>query len=265
MVQVSASVGDGRTLQQFSNLIANRIKYLNESTKDAVAACAIDALKSIRAATRKATKGSVVKDVTVTLSPLLYPSFKTVGQTKTFCLRYKGSKQEYTGKGRIIQGKMSGKLKNCNVYVYELDNNGNKTEYLIVASNLALATKSAKEIKRKAALRYAGLAKTALTLLMRKTATVSDVPDVEAYITNKANQLTTKTETANNGLINSSYGLSLSDKLNYATLAVNGGDSGVTLALQKSMNKITATINKKCEKLLFFEKLDTPFPEIRKR
>ena len=47
--------------------------------------------------------------------------------------------------------------------------------------------------------------------------------------------------------------------------AVKGGNSGIDLALKKAMNKITATVNRKCSKLLFFTPLETPFPEVRQK
>lgn len=55
------------------------------------------------------------------------------------------------------------------------------------------------------------------------------------------------------------------DLLDYAKLALKGGDAAINQALMKAANKIASTINKKCEKLLLFEKIETPFPEIRQK
>jgi len=59
--------------------------------------------------------------------------------------------------------------------------------------------------------------------------------------------------------------LTASDLLDYAKLALKGGDSAINQALMKAANKMASTINKKCEKLLLFEKLDTPFPEVKQK
>jgi hypothetical protein len=59
------------------------------------------------------------------------------------------------------------------------------------------------------------------------------------------------------------FSLSASDLLEYAKIALKGGDASINEALMKASNKIASVINKKCEKLLMFEKLDTPFPEVK--
>ena len=53
--------------------------------------------------------------------------------------------------------------------------------------------------------------------------------------------------------------------MDYAKLALKGGDAAINQALMKAANKIASTINKKAEKLLLFEKIETPFPEIRQK
>jgi len=53
--------------------------------------------------------------------------------------------------------------------------------------------------------------------------------------------------------------------LDYATLAVEGGDAIVDMALKKAANKAASVINMKCKKILNFEQLDTPFPEVSKK
>lgn len=266
MVVVDCTVGDGKTLEQFSKLIANRIKYLNESAKDSIAACAIDALISIRAATKIATEKVIKKEIEVKETGALYPSFKTDGKVKRFCLRYRGSNKEYKGTGKVVESEIRGNVQAYGVFVFNVGDGEKRRTFLIVSPNIQRAKEKAFQIKKSISLRYAGLAKTALTMLMKKTATINNKPDlVPQYVNTKANELTNKTESQNNGSDSSFYSLKLDDNLDYAVAAVKGGDSGVNLALQKSMNKVTATINRKCEKLLLFNKLETPFPEIRKR
>jgi hypothetical protein len=71
---------------------------------------------------------------------------------------------------------------------------------------------------------------------------------------------TTRVEKTGNG---STFSLTAFDLLDYAKLALKGGDAAINQALMKAANKIASVINKKCEKFLLFEKLDTPFPEVR--
>lgn len=259
---VSATVGNGRTLQEFSKLIAARSKYLGETAADAVAACAIDALKSIRAVTAKATKRSVSKDVEVKQDGALVPSFKTVGGAKKFCIRNRGG-AEYKGNEKFSVAANSGQIAKCNVYRFTDEHGEKKYKYLIVAPDAKTAAKVAKQIKQRRAMRYSGLAKAALSRLMRKTATVSDGGEMpDAAVARKADEQTRSVAQNGGG---KAYSLHLEDNLGYAILAVKGGQTGVDLALRKAMNKITATVNQRCKKILGFENLPTPFPEVRQR
>lgn len=257
---VTATVGDGQTLQKFAELLAARSKYLNESAKDSVAACAIDALRSIRAATSRATNASVVKGVEVKQDGALYPSMKTVGGAKRICIRTKGG-AEYRGRERVANASDRALLSTCNVYRFS-DAHGKKVvEYLIIAQNAVMALKRAREIRRRRAMRYSGLARTALTLLMKKTATVRDVQQADATVAKKADE-TTRKLSQNSG---KAFSVRLEDNLGYAVGAVKGGNAGINIALKKAMNKITATINQKCKNLLLFKPLEAPFPEVRQR
>ena len=73
---------------------------------------------------------------------------------------------------------------------------------------------------------------------------------------------TTRVEKTGNG---STFSLTAFDLLDYAKLALKGGDGAINQALMKAANKIASVINKKAEKLLLFEKLDTPFPEVKQK
>lgn len=73
---------------------------------------------------------------------------------------------------------------------------------------------------------------------------------------------TTRVEKTGNG---STFSLTAFDLLDYAKLALKGGDGAINQALMKAANKIASVINKKAERLLLFEKLDTPFPEVKQK
>lgn len=109
---------------------------------------------------------------------------------------------------------------------------------------------------------YAGLAKCALGILMAKTSTRNAPSDPVNEMTGTlAKKMTNKTVTLNNGQFN----LRLDDMLDYAKAALKGGESSITLSLQKAANKMAGLINHKCKDILGFKRLDTPFPEIRQR
>jgi len=97
-------------------------------------------------------------------------------------------------------------------------------------------------------------------MLMKKAFNKNSDDGVEGHITQVSNSLTSVQKRKSGD----SFSITLNDNLDYALPAVKGGQSGIDLAFQKAMNKITATINHKCKDLLMFKKLDTPFPEIKK-
>ena len=108
---------------------------------------------------------------------------------------------------------------------------------------------------------WKGLARKALSVLMTKTCTLNDNDQTNENVAQKADSMTRKTETKNGA----QYSLDLSDMLDYATLAVNGGDGIVDMSLKKAANKAASVINMKCKNILNFEKLETPFPEVSKK
>lgn len=63
----------------------------------------------------------------------------------------------------------------------------------------------------------------------------------------------------------STYSLEASDLLDYAKLALKGGEAAINTAMMKAANKITSVINVKCKNLLMFSKLDTPFPDVKRK
>lgn len=53
----------------------------------------------------------------------------------------------------------------------------------------------------------------------------------------------------------------LRDELNYAVDALKGGQGEIDSCLQRAMNSIASIINRRCENLLGFNKIDIPFPK----
>lgn len=265
-IQFSLSFANGQTMDKFSDVIASRMKWCNESAKDSIAACAIDALKSIRAKCRVA-KPSSIKVKIVVDSTLEASAFTTSGH-KNICLRYTGSKQRYFGNEKIYWAERpTGMYKAMKAYRFS----HNDKNYIVVASSESLAQTTAKKIVVRKALRYAGLAKRALGFLMKKTATINVKDDFNPVVEIKADDVTDKAEILqkNKDGSQAKYGIILKDTLRYALDAIKGGKSEIDACLKRSMNKIVSVINQKIKrrKDTFFkpQQLETPFPELRKR
>lgn len=194
-IQIHASDASGRTLKQFSELLAQRMKYMNETARDAVAACALNVLKSIRTATLVAKPARV--KVSLKRNNSLYFSYSTRGQKHVPCLRVKGSGARYTGNERVAfaHTPVRGAEKTWQVYEFEDEYSKTKAKYLIPSPNMALAKQKAKSIVSKRIMRYAGLARRAIGMLMQKAFTKGVADAVAPHVTKKANEVTRKSET----------------------------------------------------------------------
>lgn len=151
----------------------------------------------------------------------------------------------------------SRETKNVRVWKWKRKN----TTYLIVAKS----EKQAKNWALKAAKAFAkqrkGLAKHALGVLMAKSGSRTSEQAPNSEVKALASRLG-EVEKISAG---ERFSLTAKDMLDYAKLALNGGEAAISQALMKAANKATSVINQKCKKLLLFEKLETPFPEVRSR
>ena len=253
-VQITA--GTNRTIAEFQNLIEQRIQWCNETKEDAVAAIAITALRSIRAATRVAddTKPPPVEVAVCGELKLSYD-----GRTKKPCLRNAGGVKYTFAKGEKLL--IEDLTRNVQVFKATDEWKGRTTTYYIVA---ATPERAEWALQRRIAARMRamkGLARKALSVLMSKTCTIKDSYQTNQDVTKMAGEVTRKSELKNG----EHYRLDLSDMLDYATLAVEGGDGIVDASLKKAANKAASVINQKCKGILNFEKLETPFPEVSRR
>lgn len=267
-VQIKATFGSNQGLNKFREILALRMKYMNESARGSVAACAIDVLRSIRTITKVAKPSGIKVEVKEDTS--IRASVSTKGKLKTFTIRYAGSPLKYAGEEAIVNRMPKG-LKNDAYHLFRFTDTFNKEpkSYIIVAPTISDAKKIAKQIVVRRAMRYSGLAKRAIGILMFKTNTkkVNDgrpnpgVENVAMMNTSKKEQV--KKSENGNGI----YSLTLYDDLEYALDAIRGGQSAVDIAMKKAMNKIVSIINRKIEKKGFLdkEKIEVPFPELRQR
>lgn len=262
-ITIHATVGDGKTLDQFAKLIEHRQNVLHESAKTSIIACAINALKSLRTIT-KVAKPSGIK-VKVTKVSSLKVSCTSSGRKKTLCLR-DANDVRYTGREKLIVANKTSKLEQLQVFRFINQYNEGK-EYLICALTQGEANKTAKRIVARRLLAYAGLAKRAMGLLMFKAHSKQRVSDpVNANVDMTANQVTYAQQilVTNGDKTQGKYALILIDLLRYATDALKGGKPQVDIQLKKAMNKITSIMNLRMKTSLH-QKMPMPFPEYSTR
>lgn len=266
-ITINATFGNGLTLQKFGEILQQRMQYLHQSARDAIAASAIQILRGIRTVT-KVAKASKIK-VKVKKDDSIFPSCTSQKKTKLFCIRYRGSKERYNGDERIVKSHARLNWQGQNCYRFVWDGGKVQRRYIIVASSESEAKDIAKKIVTRRAMAYAGLAKRALSRLMMRTVTkpVNDgLPNPR--IENVAMRETTKQEQIKSNGETGTYSLILLDSLKYALKAVKGGKSTVDIQTRKALNKITSVINQKLKKSDDFfspKRLETPFPEVKQR
>ena len=254
---IRATIGNGHTLKEFMKVLNQRNKYLEETSHASITASALDILRSIRVETMVARLSSTKTD-NVKPHPALRLAFSTLGTKKVPCLRNGKIRYVKQPSERIVFESLE---KGAKVYVWEYIRGQKKTTYYIVANSANQAKRKVKDIVKKRMMRYRGLAKRAISVLMQKTFNQSIVDNVNSLTENVAQKTANKIERVTNGM----HVLTLKDDLDYALAALKNGQNSVDIAIMKASNKIVSKINMKCKNLLGFEKLETPFPEVRQR
>lgn len=242
-VDIKLTYADNQTLDKFRQVLAARMKWCNESARDSVAACAIDAIKSIRTKCKVAKKSSV--KVNVIPDNSLIASFSTNGRRKTPVLRLIDGKTRYVPKEneRIRFPGQGYKFNTLKVYRFELQDEDGDIKYIIAASNASEAKTIAKTIAVRRAMRYAGLAKRALGFLMQKTNTKRVNDPLNPVVEGKADEVTSKHESISKSGDGGTYALILTDVLRYALDAIKGGKSEIDASIKRAMNKIISVVN----------------------
>ena len=141
---------------------------------------------------------------------------------------------------------------------------------MIVAQSKSAAASTAKGIVKRRLMRYRGLAKRAVSIMIGKTYTGAKTPNDGFGLTveSTAQKVVAKIESVKqNGADKGTYTLVLDDRLRYATSALKNGKASVDLAFKKAANKVISVINQKIKdgKAFFSDKLDMPFPEVRRK
>lgn len=249
---VTVTTEGGRPAEALAKLLQQRAKFLDETAEQSVTAVMLDVLVSLRALTTVAKPNK--KEVSVQLSPLSLSYTGTKNGKPRPCLRQ--GKARYTlGRDERL-GYATKDLHHVNVYRWD-DEQRKRVWYVVAHSPKEAQDWAFERVKRRAQL-YKGLARIALSKLMMMSGSRTSQQMSNADAANKAAQLTRVVKQASG----SNYSIQASDMLDYAKLALKGGDAAVNTALMRASNKIAATINHKCKDLLLFRKIETPFPEV---
>lgn len=292
-IRIDVSYADGKTIADISRTLQQRMKYLNESAFQSIHATAVNALMSIRTGTRVA-KATGLK-VNVSERTDLVFSYTTEGGggkigsrsearlrragfgvnvrrsdagRRKMCLRNAGGVRYEPGAGvRVVYAGVYGvPSRSIKVFDFTDDGSENRQQYIIVAPTQGKARKEAQRIVARRLLRFAGLARRAVSALMVKANNKGPSDNVSPRVMMKAMEVTEKRDLFTTGSGGGGRcALYLLDNLRYATRALNGGPAAVNLALKKAMNKTVSTIQHKCKNLLLPGELPIPFPEVTKR
>ena len=260
-VDISAQTQDGHTLQQFSQLIEMRRKWLGETSIDSTSACAFNVLAFLRVLTKSANPNKTKIEI-VDLPGLKF-SFYFNGVRKCPCLRLGNARFTPPHETRVRYISID---KNAKPYEFKFTTpKGKVIKYILVTNTANDAKRVAKGIIKARAERYKGLARRAIGVLMYKACSLNPKDSVSQIVNKVADANALVAQTISQTQDKAFYNLDLFDELLYAESALKNGKADIELSIQKSMNKIASNINRKCKDLLLFKPIETPFPELVKR
>lgn len=254
---------DGRTMEQFQELIQKRRQMLNETTERSCIAALIETLKSVKAATKIANPNKP-DDIKLSEQGGVHQGYRMVGRRKVPCLRFDGSEKQFPlQKGmRFVVADKRSQAKNNLIYTWRRRTG---TLYIIAAPSEKSAYAWAKDAEKKRIAARKGLARLALGLLTVALAKTTLTESAKDDVRNIALKAIGVESSSTGGFDTGLYRVTAADDLRYAKDALKGGPAVLTTCMQKAMNKITANVNRKCSGMLGFDRLETPFPELRKR
>ncbi len=256
MLSVRCEFADGLTLATFGALMEKRRVILGESAKDALVACGIDALVSLRAATKTAIKKNSF--ATGVESTGWYGGFSQ--SLRKPCIRqgWRHDSPRVDVGGARVKFLTHGVRDARKQRVFKVTPEHRAVApYYVVCESKAVA----KAFEKKCAMHRVGnlgnLAKNALGVAMAKLSTRNVAIDGSSTCVNAASRLSDVARA--DGVI------TITDKLGYSVAALKGGAADVQLALQKAANKIAGRLQKEVLRRGLKDHVATPFPEVRAR
>ena len=250
-------------LEKLGELLSIRAAQLNRSVKDSCIAAMINVLISVRKMTLKA-KLNAKTSPKVELQSQYIPSFASKKGEKVHipCLR-DSSGQRITPNLPVRWTEKSGKFKNLKVYLVTPEYKKNKP-YLVVAKSESVARKFEDAKVKRRIRKYRGLAKHAFTLLQRKLHAESSMAD-SAGDGEKINEVAEKIAETQIEESENSCRVEVKDNLDYAMLAIKGGQTAIDDSVKKAANKVAGLITRTMKRHGISKQWKTPFPEVKQR
>ena len=248
---------EGKPLSVLNELIEKRSRILKESVRDAVAAVGINALTSIRASTLDARKKKKF-DIKVEDTGWYAGYSKSLN---SMCVRSGVSpySKRIDGLKKVVY--LTHGIKNQSErHVFKVTQEKKEIEPFYVA---CVTSQIAMDYALKATKHriddFGTLAKNALGVAMYKLARNSKLEGSA-----KSQMSASKVATVDVHDADGEYSVRISDELEYATDALNGGVKEIDNALMKAANKVAGTLKHFASSDLK-DTLETPFPEVKKR
>lgn len=214
----------------------------------------IDAVKSLRAATREAKPGAKAAATVEELDGI------RLGRHRTGCLCLRSGSAEFVPKCRVKFLCVPG-VRDSEMKVYRVTPEHEIVQpYIVVARSSGDARRFEQLCAQHRKERHGGLAKTALGIAMAKMSTRN--ADSERFRDIQESRIVAVERTGDG----KSISFSVHDRLGFAKLALRGGPSAVGIALAKAANKVSGILvrhlNAHGDLAL---DMKTPFPEVIQR
>lgn len=270
-INFEASWDGGKPLDALANLIAKRERLLrHESTEMAVKATAINLLTAIKTRTKIAKPSKAATGV-------------KVGATNGAVASFKGTKGKRGGR-RVVRtkgGHEIASVKTINLagpykrgehpkvftivikspYLYNKIRGGYERVYAIANSHSDAKKWAVNRLRRYIEI-FKGMARWTIGQAQQRIAGSSPTESVsrQARATALKHLVVLK---SGSGFSSGNYSIFVNDKLNYATLALQNGESTLTLATMMAANRTAGILKAYAKKHGLDEVVTTPFPEAK--
>ncbi len=255
MTTIECKLADGKTLETFGALLEKRRRILGESLQDALIACAIDALNSLRAATKTAINKKTFK-----------PGIESTGwyggfsnSQKKPCIRQgRGPHATKVDIGSTRVKWLTRGVKRQRQRVFKVTPESEEVRpYYVVCESKAVAKAFEKKCALHRIAQRGDLAKNALGVAMSKLSTRNVALGGSSACQNAASSLAV--------VMKSETEVAVTDTLGYSVAALRKGAADVTTSLKKAANKIAGRLAREVALRGLTENVKTPFPEVRQR
>lgn len=261
---------DGRPLKVLSDLIRKRENALNETSRDAAVATAINVVTSLKAMTKKAPmKANDKMFFNVRQIPGYRAGWERVG-TSYHRVARDGSghvDRNITRMCRNLVGKAFSKGEVVGVWGFQLYNeNLNKTVYYCFATDEKHVRDYAKKVILARLLKKeSGMAKYTLGIAQARISTRSEVVPPSGAKQMRIAYDAARVIMNSTGFDEGEFSIEVADMLRYSLKAVKGEKAAMDMAIMSAANKTAGLIHLAYVNKGFGQDVKTPFPEVKRK